>query len=106
MFIVIDDECIPEDLWRYLGGPSDETFWVYAYDADWEPASTKVTVSDGKEYRGRVKVPIYCLDAWFYAARYGGVSLKDMWLKAQTQRSKWWICYFEPMENWDHESYI
>ncbi|KAF7556573.1 hypothetical protein G7Z17_g1328 [Cylindrodendrum hubeiense] len=104
-FIMIDDEDIPEDLWKY-SGPARDTFWVWAYDADWEPSSTDVTFSNGEEYRGRVKVPIYSLDAWFYAARYEGVSLKDMWLKAQTHPSKLWICRSKPMENWDHESYI
>ncbi|WYZ41183.1 hypothetical protein EsH8_V_000078 [Colletotrichum jinshuiense] len=103
-FIVIDDECIPKDLWRYPGGPSAETFWVWAYDADWEPASADVAVPE--EYQGRVKVPIYCLNAWFYAARCEGVSLRDMWLKAQTHHSKWWICRSKPMENWDHEPYV
>ncbi|KAI8242537.1 hypothetical protein K4K55_010199 [Colletotrichum sp. SAR 10_96] len=105
-FIMIDDECIPEDLWRYPGGPSAETFWVWAYDAGWKPAFVDTIVYNGEEYRGRVKVPFYCLDAWFYAARYEGVSLRDMWLKAQTHRSKWWICCSKPMENWGHESYI
>ncbi|KAH7015837.1 hypothetical protein EDB80DRAFT_748643 [Ilyonectria destructans] len=105
-FIMIDDQCIPADLWKYTGHAID-TFWVWAYDADWEPSSTDVTVSNGEEYRGRVRVPLYSLDAWFYGARYeGDVSLKDMWLKAQTHREKLWICYSKPMENWHHESYI
>ncbi|KAF0321930.1 hypothetical protein GQ607_010863 [Colletotrichum asianum] len=104
--IAIDDECIPEDLWRYLGGPSAETLWVWPYDAGWKPALEDTTVSDGEEYRGRVKVPIYSLEAWVYAARYEGVSLRDMWFKAQTHHSKSWICCSNPMENWDHESYI
>lgn len=103
---MIDDQCIPADLWKYTGRAVD-TFWVWAYDADWEPSSTNVTVSNGEEYRGRVRVPLYSLDAWFYGARSEGeVSLKDMWLKAQTHREKLWICYSKPMENWHHESYI
>ncbi|KAH6983539.1 hypothetical protein BKA56DRAFT_615512 [Ilyonectria sp. MPI-CAGE-AT-0026] len=74
---------------------------------DWEPSSTDVTVSNGEEYRGRVRVPLYSLDAWFYGARAEGeVSLKDMWLKAQTHDEKLWICYSKQMENWHHESYI
>ncbi|KAH9233591.1 hypothetical protein K456DRAFT_1724512 [Colletotrichum gloeosporioides 23] len=77
-----------------------------AYDAGWKPALADTTGSDGEEYRGRVKLPIECLDTWFYAARYEGVRLKDMRLKAQTHRSKWLICYSNLMENWNHESYI
>ncbi|RYP72426.1 hypothetical protein DL771_004221 [Monosporascus sp. 5C6A] len=104
-FIVVDAGCIPEDLWECTR-PAYEIFWVWAYDADWEPSSTKDTESDGEEYQGRVKVPIYCLDAWFYAARYEGVSLRDMWLKAQNHPAKLWICYSKPLEEWRHEPYI
>ncbi|KAH7115436.1 hypothetical protein B0J13DRAFT_600022 [Dactylonectria estremocensis] len=81
-FIMIDDQCIPADLWKYTGRAID-TFWVWAYDADWEPSSTDATVSNGEEYRGRVRVPLYSLNAWFYGARSEG-----------------------EMENWHHESYI
>ncbi|RYO83982.1 hypothetical protein DL762_005884 [Monosporascus cannonballus] len=104
-FIVVDAGCIPEDLWE-CNRPGYEIFWVWAYDADWEPSSTNDTASDGEEYQGRVKVPIYCLNAWFYAARYEGVSLRDMWLKAQNHPAKLWICYSKPLEEWRHESYI
>ncbi|KAH8665388.1 hypothetical protein BGZ61DRAFT_538743 [Ilyonectria robusta] len=104
-FIMVDDQCIPADLWKYTGRAVD-TFWVWAYDADWEPSSD-VTVSNGEEYRGRVRVPLHSLDAWIYGARAEGeVSLKDMWLKAQTHDEKLWICYSKRMENWHHESYI
>ncbi|OAA36100.1 hypothetical protein NOR_07706 [Metarhizium rileyi] len=61
---------------------------------------------DGSEYQGRVKVAIYCLDAWFYAARYEGISIYDMWLKAQKHHQKLWICYSKTLEEWDHEPYI
>lgn len=81
---MVDDQCIPADLWKYTGRAAD-TFWVWAYDADWEPSSD-VAVSNAEEYRGRVRVPLYSLDAWFYGAcAEVEVSLKDMWLKAGRQ---------------------
>ncbi|KAF7548471.1 hypothetical protein G7Z17_g7034 [Cylindrodendrum hubeiense] len=104
-FIMINDQCIPEDIRRNNRQDIDD-FWVWAYDADWEP-SADITVSNGDEYRGRVRVPLYSLNAWFYGARYEGVvSLKDMWLKAQTDPEKLWICRSKLMESWHHESYI
>ncbi|TWU72922.1 hypothetical protein ED733_000324 [Metarhizium rileyi] len=76
-------------------------------DANWEPAiSTEKTTLNGSEYQSRVKVAIYCLDAWFYAARYEGISIYDMWLKAQKHHQKLWICYSKTLEEWDHEPYI
>ncbi|KAH7142580.1 hypothetical protein B0J13DRAFT_526039 [Dactylonectria estremocensis] len=96
---------LPEDN-ALRRGPTRGTFCVWAYDADWEPSSTDVTLPNGEGYRGRVKVPIYSLNAWFYVARYEGVSVKDMWLKAQTHHLKLWICYLKPIENWHHESDI
>ena len=103
-FLVADDELIPEDLW-FEGMSHYTAIWLWAYDADWEPSSTNDVASDGEEYQGRVKVPDLCLDAWFYAARYEGVSLRDMWLKAQNHPRKFWVGYSKPVEEWDHESY-
>ncbi|KAG4261948.1 hypothetical protein FPRO03_11416 [Fusarium proliferatum] len=60
-------------------------------------------LSSGEKYQGRVKVSVYSLNAWFYAARWEGVSLRDMWLKAQTLEDDIWICYTMEMEQWDHE---
>ncbi|KAK1593824.1 uncharacterized protein LY79DRAFT_579043 [Colletotrichum navitas] len=64
-----DEGNVIQDLWRYSGGPSAQIFWAWAYDADWDPASVNVTVCDGEEYQGRIRVSIYCLDAWFCAGR-------------------------------------
>jgi hypothetical protein len=96
-------ELIPND-------PDDEDLdpcWVWAYDADWDRDSVE-TLFNGEKYRGRVKVPIVALGAWFYAARWGGegVNLRDMWLKAQKHRDKLWICDSKDLEEWNHESYV
>lgn len=99
---MIDDESIPESLEDPPYIISD--FWVWAYDADWEPSASG-TLTEA-EYQGRVKVSIYSLDAWFYAARYEGVSLRDMWLKAQSHPGKQWICLSKPLEEWEHESFV
>lgn len=79
--------------------------WVWAYDADWD-SSEEETVVDGEKYQGRVKVAKWSLEAWLYAARWEGVNLKDMWLKAQQHPEKFWICYTKRLEEWDHEPYI
>ncbi|KAF5686388.1 hypothetical protein FCIRC_2944 [Fusarium circinatum] len=99
-FIVIPIERIPDD-------EDLDPCWVWAYDADWERASEE-TICNGEKYQGRVKVPIYALEGWFYAARWeeGGVSLRDMWLKAQKHEDKLWICDSKVMEEWDHEPYV
>ncbi|KAM0351422.1 hypothetical protein ACHAP4_009563 [Fusarium culmorum] len=106
-FIVIPLELVPavsED-----GGFGDNhnlnPYWVWACDADWD-GSDEETVVDGDKYDGRVRVAIYSLNSWFYAARWEGVSLKDMWLKAQQHPEKLWICYAKTLEEWDHEPYI
>ncbi|EKJ74238.1 hypothetical protein NXS19_005905 [Fusarium pseudograminearum] len=106
-FIVIPLELVPavsED-----GGFGDNhnlnPYWVWACDADWD-SSDEETVVDGDKYEGRVRVAIYSLNSWFYAARWEGVSLKDMWLKAQQHPEKLWICYAKRLEEWDHEPYI
>ncbi|UPK93368.1 hypothetical protein LCI18_004303 [Fusarium solani-melongenae] len=54
----------------------------------------------------KLKVAYYSLKSWFYAARWEGVSVRDMWLKAQQHSDKLWICYTKCMEEWDHEPYI
>ncbi|KAF5699712.1 hypothetical protein FMUND_14673 [Fusarium mundagurra] len=102
-FIVIPIELIPND-------PEDEELdpcWVWAYDADWDSTSEE-TICNGEKYQGRVKVPIVALEGWFYAARWegGGVNLRDMWLKAQKQQDKMWICDSKELEDWDHEPYV
>ncbi|KAI1015326.1 hypothetical protein LB504_010930 [Fusarium proliferatum] len=102
-FIVVPIEQIPND-------PDDEDLdpcWVWAYDADWDSASDE-TICNGEKYQGRIKVPLYALGGWFYAARWedGGVSLRDMWLKAQTDEDNLWICHSKVLENWDHEPYV
>ncbi|KAM5345866.1 hypothetical protein ACJ41O_011727 [Fusarium nematophilum] len=79
--------------------------WVWAYDADWD-SSEEETVLNGEKYQGRVKVAIWSVKSWFYAARWEGVSLRDMWLKAQQHPEKLWICYTKRLEEWDHEPYI
>jgi hypothetical protein len=97
-------EPITKDLLKNDGFNTD-IFWVWAYDADWKSSDEDLTV-DGEKYQGRVKVAITCLNAWFYAARYEGVNLQDIWLKAQDHPEKIWICYSAPMEPWNHESYV
>ncbi|RKK74462.1 hypothetical protein BFJ71_g17269 [Fusarium oxysporum] len=102
-FIVIPIEQIPND-------PDDEDLdlcWVWAYDADWESASEEI-ISNGEKYQGRVKVPIDALEGWFYTARWEGegVSLRDMWLKAQKHQDSLWICNSKEMEEWDHEPFV
>ncbi|KAF5556903.1 hypothetical protein FMEXI_956 [Fusarium mexicanum] len=99
-FIVIPMDRIPDD-------EDLDARWVWAYDADWESASED-TICSGEKYQGWVKVPIYALEGWFYAARWeeGGASLRDMWLKAQKHEGKLWICGSKVMEEWDHEPYV
>ncbi|PNP53565.1 hypothetical protein FNYG_15742 [Fusarium nygamai] len=102
-FIVIPIELIRDD-------PDDEDLdpcWVWAYDADWDRDSEE-TICNGEKYQGRVKVPIVALEGWFYAARWegGGVSLRDMWLKAQTHQDNLWICDSKELEEWDHEPFV
>ncbi|GKU06338.1 unnamed protein product, partial [Fusarium langsethiae] len=63
-------------------------------------SSEEETVMNGEKYQGRVKVAKWSLEAWFYAARWKGVSLKDMWLKAQRHPEKYWICYTKRLEEW------
>ncbi|KID94206.1 hypothetical protein MAJ_09820, partial [Metarhizium majus ARSEF 297] len=106
-FIVIDASSIPENIEDSFITRACDIYWVWAYDADWEPLlPTSDTGLDEEEYQGRVKVAIDSLDAWFYAARYEGVDLYDMWLKAQKHPQKIWICFSKELEEWHHESYI
>ena len=107
-FIVIPIELIPtlsED------DNSDESeddepapYWVWAYDADWDTSSEEVI--NGEKYQGRVKVAIYSLKSWFYAACWEGISLRDIWLKAQQHPEKLWVCRTKHMEEWDYEPYV
>ncbi|KAG5750952.1 hypothetical protein H9Q70_006408 [Fusarium xylarioides] len=100
-FIVIPIELISESQNQEL-----DPYWVWAYDADWDNSTEETLCSSGEKYQGRVKVAIYSLNAWFYAARWEGVSLRDMWLKAQMHQHKLWICYSKEMEQCDHEPYV
>ncbi|EXA32183.1 hypothetical protein FOVG_16556 [Fusarium oxysporum f. sp. pisi HDV247] len=100
-FIVVPIELIPESQNEEL-----DPYWVWAYDADWDNSTEETVCSRGEKYQGRVKVAIYSLNAWFYAARWEGVSLRDMWLKAQMHQDKLWICYSKEMQAWDHEPYV
>ncbi|KAF5686389.1 hypothetical protein FCIRC_2945 [Fusarium circinatum] len=101
-FVVIPIELIPESENEEL-----DPYWVWAYDADWDSSTDETACSSsGEKYQGRVKVAVYSLNAWFYAARWEGVSLRDMWLKAQMHQDKLWICYSKEMEDWDHEPYV
>lgn len=49
---------------------------------------------------------VYSLNAWFYAARWEGINLRDMWLKAQTLEDEIWICHTMEMDQWNHEPYV
>lgn len=79
--------------------------WVWAYDADWD-SSEEETVFNGEKYQGRVKVPHWSVNSWFYSARWEGVSLRDMWFKEQQHPERLWTCYTKKWEEWDHEPYI
>ncbi|KAM6521729.1 hypothetical protein FSOLCH5_006482 [Fusarium solani] len=103
-FIVIPMELISGNRSREESDFLDPC-WVWAYDADWD-SSEEETVFNGEKYQGRVKVPKWSVNSWFYAARWEGVSLRDMWLKAQQHPEKLWICYTKRLEEWDHEPYI
>lgn len=46
------------------------------------------------------------MDAWFYTARWEGVSLYKMWLKAQDDPDHLWYGQTKYMEQWDHESFV
>ncbi|KAF5660661.1 hypothetical protein FHETE_8824 [Fusarium heterosporum] len=103
-FIVIPAELVSGNLGRRESEILDP-YWVWAYDADWD-GSAEETISSGEKYQGRVKVAIWSVNSWFYAARWEGVNLRDMWLKAQQHPEKLWICYSKELEEWDHEPYI
>lgn len=106
-FIVIPIELTSEENLQRTEASGDllDPYWVWAYDADWD-SSEEETVFNGEKYQGRVKVAIWSVNSWFYAARWEGVSLRDMWLKAQQHPEKLWICYTKELEEWDHEPYV
>ncbi|KAL9564134.1 hypothetical protein ACKAV7_011641 [Fusarium commune] len=106
-FIVIPIELIPElsEDGEFRANHNLDPYWVWAYDADWD-SSNEETVVDGETYQGRVKVAKWSISSWFYAARWEGVSLRDMWLKAQQNPDKLWICYIKELEEWNHEPYV
>ncbi|EEU38421.1 uncharacterized protein NECHADRAFT_88725 [Fusarium vanettenii 77-13-4] len=103
-FIVIPTELIPDSP-EWDEDDELDPYWVWAYDADWD-SSEEETTFEGETYQGRVKVAYYSLKSWFYGARWEGVSLRDMWLKAQQHPDRLWICYTKHMEERDHEPYI
>ncbi|KIL89255.1 hypothetical protein FAVG1_07649 [Fusarium avenaceum] len=102
-FIVIPAELISGNRSREENDFLDP-YWVWAYDADWD--SSEETVFNGKKYQGRVKVAMWSVNSWFYGARWEGVSLRDMWLKAQQHPEKLWECKTKRLEEWDHEPYV
>ncbi|OBS19948.1 hypothetical protein FPOA_11673 [Fusarium poae] len=104
-FIVIPIELTTEENRTHNEDTLLDPYWVWAYDADWD-SSEEETVFDGEKYQGRMKVAIWSVNAWFYSARWEGVNLRDMWLKAQQHPEKLWICYTKKLEEWDHEPYI
>lgn len=101
-FIVIPIELVASNL--ELEEDDLASYWVWAYDADWD--NSEETVFNGERYKGYVKVAIWSVKSWFYAARWEGISLRDMWLKAQQHPDRMWICYTKELEEWDHESYV
>ncbi|KAF9774255.1 hypothetical protein IL306_007778 [Fusarium sp. DS 682] len=103
-FIVIPMELISGNL-KCDEGDILDPGWIWAYDADWD-GSEEETVFNGEKYQSRVKVAKWSLESWFYVARWEGVSLRDMWLKAQQHPEKLWICHTKRLEEWDHEPYI
>ncbi|KAF5648626.1 putative glucan 1 3-beta-glucosidase [Fusarium sp. NRRL 52700] len=103
-FIVIPFEFASEKL-NSNGTAWYGPYWVWAYDADWD-GSEEDTVVDGETYQGRMKVEVGSLSSWFYAARWEGISLRDMWLKAQQHPEKYWNCHSKELEEWDHEPYV
>jgi hypothetical protein len=102
-FIVIPMELISGNRSREASDFLDPC-WVWAYDADWD--SSEETVFNGEKYQGRVKVAMWSVNSWFYGARWEGVSLRDMWLKAQQHPEKLWECKSKRLEEWDHEPYV
>ncbi|RGP69884.1 hypothetical protein FLONG3_7639 [Fusarium longipes] len=103
-FIVIPPELTSEENLQRTEGEALDPYWVWAYDPDWD--GPEEVVCNGEKYQGRIKVAIWSLNSWFYAARWEGVSLQAMWLKAQQHPEKLWICHTKKMEEWDHEPYI
>lgn len=119
-FVVVDTECIFPELdtkdieW---GDPNDfnrvympkqrkpdrilpselPTFFVWAYDPDWEPPTGGATgqpgegqLSDEDGYQGRLKVDIEVLFTFFYYAMLHGYDMKQMWRRAQTLKDQTW----------------
>ena len=107
-FIVIPIELTCEENLQRTEASGDllDPYWVWAYDADWNSSKEEETVFNGEKYQGRMKVAIWSVNSWFYAARWEGISLRDMWLKAQKHPKKLWICYTKELKEWDHEPYI
>lgn len=119
-FLVADTECIFPELdtraidWRDPGLfdrvfmaserrpdrvlPIDlPTFFIWAYDPDWEsPTRGPTTQTGGTElpdedgYQGRLKVDITVLFTWFYYAMLQGYDMKQMWRRAQTLKDQAW----------------
>jgi len=104
---VIPIELIPElsEDGEFTANHNLDPYWVWAYDEDWD-SSDEETVVNGETYQGRVKVAIWSISSWFYAARWEEVSLRDMWLKSQQHPEQLWICYIKELEEWDHEPYV
>lgn len=135
-FLVLSNDCIFPDLdthelnYDSIHGPSPgklrpeqlPTFFLWAYDPDWEPPNPPTGISneeavegctcggkftkgyggaDEDGYKGRVKVSIADLFCWFYYARTHGVDLKDLWRKAKAMENQtWWSkgAYWDPSQ--------
>ncbi|KAI1070407.1 hypothetical protein LB507_010230, partial [Fusarium sp. FIESC RH6] len=102
-FIVIPIELVDGNR-KVQEGDILDPDWVWAYDAGWDSTQAE-TIMNGEKYQGRVKVAKDSLKSWFYGACWEGVSLRDMWLKAQRHPDKMWICYTKDLEEWSHEPY-
>ena len=103
-FIVIPIELV-EGNRKVREGDFLDPCWVWAYDAGWDSSQAETAIN-GEKYQGRVKVAKDSLNSWFYGACWEGVSLRDMWLKAQRHPDKMWVCHTKALEEWDHEPYI
>lgn len=94
--------------WAFNNGMVD--FPVWAYDADGDSSSpTQQTESTGKRTAAGSRCPFTRAGRLVLrgAVRgYEGVSLRDMWLKAQRHPMKQWICLVKQDVEWDHEPFV
>lgn len=106
-FLVVDEACSNET----SASTDDEglDFSIWAYDANWTDSSQEGQgVDEGLDddtYRGRVKVDLRSVGAWFYAACMENTPMQDLWITAQTMPGKTWICRSKVLEEWEHEPF-